>query len=62
MDGMESIVVKYADRAFCYAVCGYLLWKDRVSIDAVKGALNGVQDAIVELKNAINALLKKEVN
>lgn len=61
INGMEDIVVKYADRAFCYAVCAYLLWKDRVSTDAIKAAMEGVKDALVELKNAINVMVTNKV-
>jgi len=59
---MEDMLVKYADRAFCYAVCAYLLWKDRTVSQGVQIALEAVKDAVTELKNAINLLAGKGLN
>lgn len=46
---LTASLISYADRAFCYAVCAFLLVKYGTAIDAVKGAVEKLETAITLL-------------
>lgn len=58
LDGIESAVVKYADRAFSYAVCFMLLWMFHSTLKQLNTSLTDFSSTLKEFGVLLRERLK----
>lgn len=58
MDPLTDVVTKYADRAFSYAVCVYLLYMQNSVLKELKTAMVGFTEVVKEFGTLLRERLK----